>query len=296
MVELSAGGARVSPVVAGAWRMDSWGWSPAERLRWIQQCVDLGVTSFDHADIYGGYTVEALFGEALALQPALRERIQLVSKCGIKLVSPARPGHRIKSYDTSAAHIVASVEQSLAALRTDRLDLLLIHRPDALMDAAEIAHTVQRLRREGKVLHFGVSNFTPSQFALLDAATPLATNQIELHPLQLAPLHDGTLDQAQALGRRPMIWSPLAGGRLLAGEDTAALRVRRVLQAVGERLGCPAATVAYAWLLRHPARPVPVAGSRRIEGLREAVAALDVRLDAQTWYEIWQAGQGQEVP
>jgi predicted oxidoreductase len=141
-----------------------------------------------------------------------------------------------------------------------------------------------------------VSNFTPSQFALLDGATPLATNQIELHPLHLAALHDGTLDQAQALGRRPMIWSPLAGGRLLTGSDAAAARVRQVLLAVGERLGCSAATVAYAWLLRHPARPVPVAGSRRIDGLREAVAALEVPLDAETWYEVWQAGQGQEVP
>jgi len=295
LVELRAGGPQLSPVVAGAWRMDSWGWTPAERLRWIEQCMDLGVTSFDHADIYGGYTVEALFGEALALQPALRQRLQLVSKCGIKLVSAQRPSHRLKSYDTSAAHIVASVERSLQALRTDRLDLLLIHRPDPLMDAQEIADTVTRLQRDGKVLHFGVSNFTPSQFELLDAAVPLCTNQIELHPLHLAPLHDGTLDQAQRLKRRPMIWSPLAGGRLFSGTDDAALRVQAALGSVAERLGSTPATVAYAWLLRHPSRPVPVAGSRRIEALREAVDALALPLDAETWTEIWQAGSGHEV-
>lgn len=293
---LCDGGPALSPLVAGAWRMDAWGWSAQQRLRWIEACIDRGVTSFDHADIYGGYTVEALFGEALGLEPALRQRMQLVSKCGIKLLSPQRAAHRIKSYDTSRVHIVASVEHSLRALRTDRLDLLLIHRPDALMDAAEVAEAFAQLKRQGKVLHFGVSNFTPSQFELLDAATPLATNQVELHPLHRRPLHDGTLDQAQRLKRRPMIWSPLAGGRLFTGVDQAALRVRSVLEAAAERLGCRPATVAYAWLLRHPARPLPVVGSRRIEALDEALQALTLKLDAETWYELWQAGEGHEVP
>ena len=297
LVELAAGGPALSPIVAGAWRLAEWGWTPQQRLAWIEQCIELGATSFDHADLYGGYTVEALFGEALALAPALRQRMQIVTKCGIKLVAPTWPTHRIKSYDTSRAHMVQSVENSLRALGTDRIDLLLIHRPDALLDAAEVAGTVADLKRAGKVLHFGVSNFTPAQFELLDAATPLATNQIELHPLHLAPLTDGTLDQAQRLGRRPMIWSPLAGGRLFAGADDseAAQRVRGVLGSVAARLGTSAATVAYAWLLRHPSKPVPIVGSRRIEAVREALAALALNLDAETWYEIWQAGAGREV-
>ena len=134
-VALSNHGPHLSPIVAGAWRMGEWGMNVEQRVRWIEQCLDLGITSFDHADIYGGYTVETLFGEALAAQPSLRSRMQLVTKCGIKLVSPQRPAHAIKHYDTSAAHVVASVEQSLQALRTDHLDVLLIHRPDALMDA-----------------------------------------------------------------------------------------------------------------------------------------------------------------
>jgi len=293
---LCADGPQLSPIVAGAWRMGDWQMDAQQRLRWIQGCVDQGVTSFDHADIYGGYTVEALFGEALALAPGLRERLQLVSKCGIKLVSPQRPQHRLKSYDTSRGHIVASVEASLKALRTDRLDLLLIHRPDALMDAAEIAEAIAALKQAGKVLHFGVSNFTPSQFELLDAFTPLATNQIELHPLHLEPLHDGTLDQAQRLRRRPMSWSPLAGGRLLTGSDEAAQRVQRVLRELAADHGCSPATVAYAWLLRHPSRPLPVAGSRRPEALAEALAARALALDAEAWYAIWQAGAGREVP
>ncbi|MEX8494397.1 aldo/keto reductase family oxidoreductase [Sphaerotilus sp.] len=285
----------LSPIVAGCWRMAEWGWTPAERLRWIEQCLDRGVTTFDHADIYGGYAVEALFGEALALAPHLRQRMQLVSKCGIQLVHPSRPEHRLKSYNTSAAHLIASVENSLCTLQTDRLDLLLIHRPDPLMHPAEIAEAVTRLQAAGKVRAFGVSNFTPSQFALLHAAVPLATNQIELHPLHRTPLHDGTLDQLVGLGLRPMVWSPLAGGRLFSGTAPDAMRVRATLDDIARRHGVTPATVAYAWLLRHPSRPHPLVGSRRIEALDEALAAQALTLDAEMWHEVWSAGEGAEV-
>lgn len=284
-----------SPIVAGAWRMADWGFSPQQRLGWIEACLALGITSFDHADIYGGYTVEALFGEALAAAPGLRDRMQLVSKCGIKLVSPQRPGHAIKSYDTSRAHVVSSVEQSLRALRTDRLDLLLIHRPDLLTDPDELADTFSRLRAQGKVLHFGVSNHTPSQLAMLHRRLPLVTNQIELSPLQMGALGDGTLDQCTDLGLRPMIWSPLGGGRLFTSDDAQARRVREVLQALATQHGVSVATVAYAWILRHPSRPLPIAGSSRVEAMREAVAALDLRLPAEDWYRVWQASTGHEV-
>jgi predicted oxidoreductase len=289
------GGLELSRIVAGMWRMADWDMTVEQRIAFIEQCIALGVTSFDHADIYGNYGVEGLFGDALRAQPSLRDRMQLVSKCGIKLVTPNRPGHALKSYDTSAAHIRLSVENSLRALRTDRLDLLLIHRPDALLDADEVAQTFEALRATGKVLHFGVSNFTPSQFALLDARIPLATNQIELHPLQRAPLHDGTLDQAQQLRRRPMIWSPLAGGRLLSGGDDEARRVQACLQQIAQQLGTTPAAVAYAWLMRHPSKPLPLAGSRRIDALREAVSAVSLTLSAEHWYAIWQAGAGHEV-
>ncbi len=284
---------RLSPLVAGTWRLHERGWSARETLAWIERWADLGVTSFDHADLYGGGTVEALFGDALALAPALRERLQLVSKCGIRLAPPAR----VKHYDTSAAHLVASVEHSLKALRTDRLDLLLIHRPDPLLDPAEVAGAVERLKRDGKILDFGVSNFGPQAFELLDAFTPLATNQVELHPLRLEPLHDGTLDGLLRRGRRPMVWSPLAGGRLLGGDESpAAQRVRWVLGTMGARLGVAPATVAYAWLLRHPSRPHPVVGSMREAGLQEALAALPLRLSAEDWAELWEAGSGHALP
>lgn len=294
---LCPGGPVLGPLVAGAWRLSTWGWSAGQTLRWVEQCAERGVTCFDHADIYGDYQVESLFGQALALAPGLRQRLQLVSKCGIRLVSPARPVHRLKSYDTSGAHIVASVEASLRALRTDRLDLLLIHRPDPLLDAQAVAAAFDALRRDGKVLHFGVSNFTPAQFELLDACVPLVTNQVELNPLALAVLHDGTLDQAQRLKRRPMIWSPLAGGRLIGGDSTAAaLRVREALARVARRLDTHAVTVAFAWLLRHPSRPVPVTGSRRIDALEQALAALKLELGREDWFDIWEAGSGHPVP
>lgn len=286
----------MSRVVAGAWRMGDWQWTPQERLRWIEQCIEMGVTTFDHADIYGGYTVEQLFGEALALAPGLRDRMQLVSKCGICLTTENRPAHRVKHYDTTSEHIIRSAENSLRMLGTDHLDLLLIHRPDALMDADEVAAAFTHLQLMGKVQHFGVSNFTPAQFELLQSRFPLVTNQIELHPLHLAPLHDGTLDQCQQRRVQPMIWSPLAGGRLFTGEDAAAQRVRAALTAVGARYNVSAATMAFAWLLRHPSRPIPVAGSRRVDAMREAVAALDVPLDLQDWTAIWEAGSGHEVP
>ncbi len=295
-IHLSPSAAAVSPVVAGAWRMAEWGFDVPQRLRWIQACAEIGVTSFDLADIYGDYRVEALFGEALARQPSLRDRLQLVGKCGIKLVSAQRPAHRMKSYDTSRAHVMESVEHSLRALRTDRLDVLLIHRPDALMDPDALAQVFDDLKVAGKVLHVGVSNHAPSQLALLHARHALATNQIEFSPLHLPPLGDGTLDQCLALGLRPMAWSPLAGGRLFATDDAQAARVRDQLEVIGAQYGASISTMAYAWLLRHPSKPVPIVGSRRIEAMHEAVAALDIAITAEEWYAVWEASTGHEVP
>jgi predicted oxidoreductase len=277
------------------WRIVGWNLSAQARVRWIEQALELGITSFDHADIYGDYGAETLFGDALRAAPGLRGRMQLVTKCGIRLRSAQHP-YRVNHYDTAASYVRGQVEQSLRNLHTGQLDLVLIHRPDYLMDAAALADTFQALTREGKVAHWGVSNHTTSQFALLDQRHPLATHQVELSPLQMDALDDGTLDQAQQLGRRPMIWSPLAGGRLLTGEDAQAVRVRAEMQAIAERLGISLVTLAFAWILRHPSRPHPITGTRRIEGLREAVAALDVSLDAEDWYAIWTASKGHPVP
>lgn len=286
----------LSTVVAGVWRMARWPMSPEQRLQWIEECLSLGISSFDHADIYGDYQVQQLFGQALRLRPVLREQMQLVSKCGIALLSGQRPAHNLKHYNTSAAHIRASVENGLQDLGTDWLDLLLIHRPDPLMDADEVARCFEDLRRQGKVLHFGVSNHTAQQFSLLDSRIRLETHQIELSALHTVALTDGTLDQAQQLRRRPMVWSPLAGGRLFTAQDTQTLRTRAALQALADARGLSLATLAYAWVLRHPSRPHVITGTGRRQGLQEAVAALDVTLDAQEWTQVWSASLGHDVP
>lgn len=286
----------LSETVAGVWRLAEWGLDVSSRVRWIEAAVELGVSSFDHADVYGDYRVESMFGEALAAAPGLRERLRLITKCGIRLVSAQRPVHAIKSYDSSAGHLEASVEASLRALRTDRIDLLLLHRPDLLAEPDEIARAFERLRATGKVLQFGASNHGVASFARLHARVPLATHQLELSPLHMQALADGTLEQAADLQLRPMIWSPLAGGRLPAGQDEQARRVRGALESVGRDHGVSAITVAYAWIRRHPSRPVPITGSRRLDALREAVAAESLLLGREDWYRIWQASMGHELP
>ena len=282
----------LGPIVAGVWRLREWQLDTPALVRWIEQALALGVTSFDHADIYGGYSAEAAFGTALAVAPSLRDRIQIVTKCGIKAVSPARPEHSVKSYDSSRVHVLASVDNSLRCLHTDHIDLLLMHRHDMLMEPDALADTFRTLRTAGKVLHFGVSNHTPSQFAMLHRRFPLVTNQFEFSPLHMGALEDGTLEQATDLRLPPMIWSPLAGGRLLRAGDDAARRVRGVLEDLGRAHSASAATMAYAWLRRHPSRPIPITGTGRVEGLREALASISIQLSAEDWYRIWQASAG----
>lgn len=285
-----------SPIAAGLWRLPAWNLSAPALAAWIDAALDLGITTFDHADIYGGYTAEAMFGKALQLSPGLRQRMQLVTKCGIRLVSPQRPAHRAKSYDSSAEHIEVSVENSLRAFQTDHIDLLLLHRPDLLMDPDAVAESFNRLRRAGKVLHFGVSNHTPGQFAMLHRRCTLVTNQIEFSPLQMQALADGSLEQAVDLDLRPMIWSPLAGGRLFDRSQEQHRRVHAVLSELAAAHGVSAATMAYAWILRHPSRPVPITGSGRTEALREAMAATQIDMSGEDWYRVWQASMGHDVP
>lgn len=288
-----------SRLVFGAWRLLEWGLPPAGLLDLIEASADLGITTVDHADIYGGFACEARFGEALARRPAVRERLQLVTKCGIKFPAPNRPEYTRHIYDTGRAHIVASAENSLRVLGTDRLDVLLIHRPDPLLDADEVAEAFTALRQAGKVRHFGVSNFTPAQFELLAARLPfpLVTNQIEVSVLRLEPFLDGTLDQAQRLRAAPMAWSPLGGGRLFTRADAQAERVRAALSEVGRELGGAGLDqVALAWLLRSPARIVPVLGTGKRERLQAAAGAEGLQLTREQWFAIWTASAGADIP
>ncbi len=297
--ELCADGPTLSRFIVGVWRLAEWPLRGEALRGFIHAALDLGLTSFDHADIYGDYSCEAIFGEALAAEPGLRDRMELVTKCDIKLLSAKQPATAVKHYDTSRDHIIASAENSLRLLHTDYLDVLLLHRPDPLMDADEVAGAFLALREAGKVRHFGVSNFTPFQFDLLQSRLPfpLVTNQIELSVLHLLPLHDGTLDHLQRLRVAPMAWSPLGGGGLFTGQDDRVRRVRMTLAQVGEALGGASLDqVALAWLLRHPARVLPVLGTGKVERLAAAVAAELLAMTRQQWFAIWQASAGQEVP
>ncbi len=285
----------LSRLSLGVWRMNQWNLNDSDLLALFETAVELGITTIDHADIYGGYTCEARFG---TLVPAsLRQKMQLVSKCGIKLVSPNRPSHRLKTYDTSRAHILASVETSLKNLRTDYLDALLLHRPNPLMNADEIAEAFLSLRMSGKVLEFGVSNFTPSQVSLLQSRLPfkLITNQIEFSVLHLAPMYDGTLDQAQERSMPPMAWSPLAGGRLF-GESEQAWRVRSELSNIASELNASPEQVAIAWILKHPSKPMPILGSGKLERLKDLANADSLALSDEHWFRILRASTGADVP
>jgi predicted oxidoreductase len=288
-------GPTLSRIVAGMWRMNEWGMSVEQRVAFIEQCIEMGVSSFDHADIYGDYGVEGVFGEALRARPLLRDRIELVSKCGIKLLSTKRPQHGIQHYDTTAPHIVASAEESLRQLGTDHLDLLLIHRPDPLMDFDEIAEAFSRLQAAGKVRHVGVSNFTRHQFECLNRRIPLATNQVEFSPMFVDPMFDETFDGLQDLRIAPMVWSPLGGGRLFTSNDASAARVRAVIQDIAERMDKPFASVLFAWIMALPSRPIPLTGTGRIEAIREAVIGAGMRLAREDWFHILRAARGHEV-
>ncbi|KJW95752.1 oxidoreductase [Enterobacter roggenkampii] len=294
-ITLAPQGPEFSRFVMGYWRLMDWNMSPLQLASFIEEHIDLGVTTVDHADIYGAYQCEAAFGEALKLVPALRDRMEIVTKCGI--ATTAKPEHALGHYITDSAHIIKSAEQSLVNLATDRIDLLLIHRPDPLMDADEVAEAFLNLHQSGKVRHFGVSNFTPAQFALLQSRLPftLATNQVEISPVHQPLLLDGTLDQLQQLRIRPMAWSCLGGGRLFNDDEFQPLR--NELDTIARELNAESIEqVVYAWILRLPSKPLPIIGSGKIERVRSALAAEELQMTRQQWFRIRKAALGYDVP
>ncbi|HIF5951859.1 TPA: aldo/keto reductase [Vibrio parahaemolyticus] len=292
-------GPEFSELVQGYWRAADWGMTAQERLSFLKQHIELGITTVDHADIYGNYECEALFGEALALDKSVRDQIQIVTKCDINLCGDKTPERKINHYDTSSAHIYQSVNNSLERLNVDEIDVLLIHRPDVLMDADEVAEAFTELHKVGKVKHFGVSNFMPRQFELLQSrlGKPLVTNQVEINPLNFEVAHDGTLDQMQMLRTRPMAWSCLGGGSIFSGESEQAILVRNELEAIREEVGATSIDqVIYAWVRRLPSKPIPIIGSGKIERVQTAVNALNIELTREQWYRVWVASKGHGVP
>ncbi len=289
----------LSSIVAGLWRLADWQWSPQQTNRYINQCVEIGVSSFDNADIYGDYQCETLFGNGLKLSPSMRQNIQLVTKCGICLPSARRAEVKVHKYNNSFEYIISSAELSLKQLNTDYLDCLLIHRPNPLMDAQEVARAFSHLKQQGKILHAGVSNFLPHQFELLQSACdfPLAVNQIEVSVLQTQSLFDGSLDQCQKLDLIPMAWSPMGGGELFGAHPSPqVVRVLEVMNTVANDLQTSLDQVAVAWLLKHPAGIKPVIGSGKIERIANAMNAAQCELSDDHWFQILVTSQGQPIP
>ncbi len=297
---ISLGSLSLSRLVLGAWRLLSdFERSDADSVaRLVHGAIDIGITSFDHADIYGNYGVEEAFGAGLQRWGGSRDTIELITKCDIMLISGARPENRIKHYDTSSAHIRASVERSLKNLHTDYIDVLLLHRPDPLMDADDTARGLEDVVKAGKVRAVGVSNFLPHQFDFLASRLPfpLVTNQIEFSVKYVSPLTDGSLDHAQRLRYAPMIWSPLGGGSLFTGEGVQEVRLRAALRDIASQLdNTDISAIAIAWLLRHPASLIPVLGSLKIDRLKTMATALDIELSRQQWFAILKASTGEDV-
>jgi len=283
----------MSRLVYGMWRLgDDENTSVSHIQNKISACLDQGITTMDQADIYGGYEAEEIMGNALT--PELRNQIEIGTKCDIVAPAGRYADAKVKHYDTSRAHIEASVEHSLRLMKIDHIDLLLIHRPDPLMDACETGAALDDLVQSGKVRAVGVSNFRPWDWQLLQASmkTPLVTNQIEISLLHHEPFTNGDIAFHQMNGQPPMAWSPLGGGAVFEAENAD---LRAALKAIGDAHGVDEAAVAIAWLLAHPVRILPVLGTNNLDRIKRIGDAAKVQIDRETWFDLYTHALGREV-
>ena len=296
---ISPTGPEFSRFVYGTWRILDDGSSIQEINRRLHRCVELGITSIDTAEIYGLYTVEAALGQALALSPGLRTKLEIITKADIYVPNPKHPASRVACYDATGARLRQSVDESLRLMGTDHVELFLVHRPDWLTSIDDTAQGLNDLIRAGKIRSAGVSNYSATQFAALNSrmAQPLVTNQVEFHLLQMAPIYDGTFDQSQQQRFQPMAWSPLAGGRLFDQSNPAAVRLAKAAADMSARYhGATLEQLAYAWILAHPSRPLTVIGTNKIERIESAAKSADIILQREDWYALWVAAQGHGIP
>lgn len=289
----------LSRIVYGLWRLADDKNNSVEHVHAkLEACLTQGITTFDQADIYGNYESEKLFGQALKAAPALRQQMQIITKCDIMLLSDKYPARRVKHYDTSKAHLEASVNQSLANMHIEQIDLLLIHRPDPLMDAAETGAALDGLINSGKVASVGVSNFRGNDWNLLQSnmSSRLQTNQIELSLLATDAFTNGDLAFLQQHRIVPMAWSPLAGGQLFDQSNSQTAELRAKLEAIASEHSVGSDAIAIAWLLRHPAGILPVPGTNSLERIAKLSDAFRVNMDRETWFELYTLACGHEVP
>ncbi|MBK9255790.1 MAG: aldo/keto reductase [Saprospiraceae bacterium] len=287
-----------SRLIAGVMKWGAWGagLNALEMAKLIEKCLEYDINSFDHADIYGGYTTEKEFGDAFALTNIPREKIKLITKCGIMMPCPMRPQYNIKHYNTSASHILSSVDQSLINLNTDYIDLLLIHRPSPIMDFRQIADTFSALLESGKVRSFGVSNFTPWQCDALAEHFPIVANQVEISLSRPDALYDGTLANCTKHKMIPMAWSPMAGDVLFSKNQTTENQSKLSdFERIAHKYGWTLPELALHFLLHHPANIYPVIGTSNAGRVKEAVGTLSARITDEQWFEILEVVRGREV-
>ena len=285
----------LSPIVAGTM---SWGiWdknlNQKDMENMIHICLENKITTFDHADIYGSYTTEAAFGKAFASSKISREKMQLISKCGIQLISENRT-NSIKHYNYSKEYIIWSVENSLKNLQTDFLDVLLLHRPSPLMQADEIAEAVSKLKAEGKIIDFGLSNFTSSQTELIRQKTEISYNQVQFSATHYEAMLDGSFDYMQIHNIIPMSWNPL--GTVFREDIEQTRRLKRILVKLVEKYHVGSDTILLSWILKHPAKIIPIAGTVNVARIQALTKAVDLQLEKEDWFAIWTESMGRDVP
>ena len=283
-----------SEIIAGTMRWGNWGANCTEKevRALIEVCLEEQITTFDHADIYGGHTTEELFGNAWKKMGVEREDVQFISKCGIVMNSSKRPS-AIKHYNYNSDYILGSVHQSLSDLQTDYLDVLLLHRPSPLMDPEEVAETFRILKDHGKVRHFGVSNFSVSQFALLDQYFPMVTNQIEVSVNNISAFDNGVLDQLMMKNLRPTAWSVM--GNYFAEASEQNIRIKSIIHHLCEKYNAEENQILLAFILRHPSRIIPVIGTSKAETIKKLRQSLDISLELEDWFGILQCIRNGEV-
>lgn len=283
-----------SKIIAGTMTWGRWGkqLSMKQMVELMEYCVSIGITTFDHADIYGEYLNEADFGEAFLQSGIDRSTVQLISKCGIQLTKGRN--NIVKHYQYDTDYIVSSAERSLKQLQTDYLDLFLLHRPSPLIHPEAIAKAVDTLKASGKIKSFGVSNFTPSQIALLETMVPVSGNQVEFSLTHTDPMYDGTFDDCIAKKRMTMSWSPL--GSFFREESEQSARIRTVVDTLMEKYNADESQLLLAFILRHPVEVFPVVGTTQKERLEAGLKAADIALELQDWFLLLEASMGNSVP
>jgi len=293
-IYLSDSGPKVSPAVYGfyRWKVDEN--NTAEKMeRMINLCLEVGINTFDHADIDGSYQCEELFGQVLGRRSIKREDIVIFTKCGRRIPDPRQPGIRVKHYNTSGEHILQSVDNSLKRLKVDYIDIFLLDHLDYISNLDETAYTLRQLKESGKIKNIGVANFSVFQHQLLAAYLnmPIVTNHIELNLLNTSAIDNGQMDYIKQRYMRPLASSPLADGRIAFGQDELAVKVRYKLQALAEKYSADIESIAVAWLIKLGA--LPLIGTLNEQRVRNVVSAFDIDLDHQDWYDLYNVSRNE---